>query len=397
MQTMYSHQVEDLSLYQILVNECKVYGSAAAVASELSALRKAEQAHRVETARTLLTAAVEKLSHGKNTVLYDNAGVPSIMVRIPAMTCEDVLPGCAIPGLHPAFRCGRKRIREIWFSKYLNTVVAGRAASLPMAQPYNARNIEQASQMISHKGTGWCLVPFSLRAAINLKCLREGHVPSGNTDIGHDYYNMNEVGTMTESGAALTGSGPLAWTHNGSPEGIWDLVGNLNEWDCGLRLMDGELQQMDMDALLTPGADLGSASTLWHALDVQGHPVAPGTANTLHFDGCDGEVKLTLHAPKHHGLGNCAFCDVTVDAGIADELLKLLALIPPQAGMPEEAGWRWISTDGEALPLSGGAFRIMNHSGIFFLGLTKPHNVDYELSGVRTIYVAPDAMEEDNT
>ena len=142
---------------------------------------------------------------------------------------------------HPAFRCGRKRIREIWFSKYLNTVVAGRAASLPMAQPYNARNIEQASQMISHKGTGWCLVPFSLRAAINLKCLREGHVPSGNTDIGHDYYNMNEVGTMTESGAALTGSGPLAWTHNGSPEGIWDLVGNLNEWDCGLRLMDGEL------------------------------------------------------------------------------------------------------------------------------------------------------------
>ena len=38
MQTMYSHQVEDLSLYQILVNECKVYGSAAAVASGLERL-----------------------------------------------------------------------------------------------------------------------------------------------------------------------------------------------------------------------------------------------------------------------------------------------------------------------------------------------------------------------
>lgn len=63
--------------------------------------------------------------------------------------------------------------------------------------------------------------------------------------------------------------------------------------------------------------------------------------------------------------------------------------------MPEEAGWRWISTEGEALPLSGGAFRIMNHSGIFFLGITKPRDVDYELSGVRTIYVAPDAMKED--
>lgn len=87
---------------------------------------------------------------------------------------------------------------------------------------------------------------------------------------------------------------------------------------------------------------------------------------------------------------------MTVDAGIADELLKLLALIPPQAGMPEEAGWRWISTEGEALPLSGGAFCIMNHSGIFFLGITKPRRCGiYELSGVRTIYVAPDAMKED--
>ena len=37
----------------------------------------------------------------------------------------------------------------------------------------------------------------------------------------------------------------------------------------------------------------------------------------------------------------------------------------------------------------------MNHSGIFFLGITKPRDVDYELSGVRTIYVAPDAMKED--
>ena len=76
---MYGHQVKNLSLYQILVNECRVYGSAAAVAQELNALRNAEHEHQSETARTLLTAAVEKLSHGENTVLYDAAGVPSIM------------------------------------------------------------------------------------------------------------------------------------------------------------------------------------------------------------------------------------------------------------------------------------------------------------------------------
>ena len=394
---MYGHQVKNLSLYQILVNECRVYGSAAAVAQELNALRNAEHEQQSETARTLLTAAVEKLSHGENTVLYDAAGVPSVMVRIPAMTCTEVLPNCTVPGLHPAFRCGTKRIREIWFSKYLNTVVDGHAASLPMARPCNVRNMVQAAQLVAEKGAGWQLVPFSLRAAITLKCLRDGKTPSGNTNIGHDYYHAEEIGAMTESGVDLTGSGPLAWTSNGRPEGIWDLVGNLNEWDCGLRLMNGELQVMDIESLLTPGADISSTSPLWHALDSQGNPAAPGAANTLHFDGCDGEVKLTLHVPVHHGLGNCAFRDITAESGIAEQPLKLLTLLPPQADLPAEAGWRWIATDGEALPLSGGAFRIMNHSGIFFLGLTKPHNVDYELSGVRTIYVAPDAMEEDNT
>ena len=76
MQTMYSHQVEDLSLYQILVNECKVYGSAAAVASELSALRKAvnrtsvNRSQELHAVRDAIAQSAERFPAIKKAYLF---------------------------------------------------------------------------------------------------------------------------------------------------------------------------------------------------------------------------------------------------------------------------------------------------------------------------------------
>ena len=392
---MYRDRLKDISLYQILLNECKVCGSAAQVIGELKELEILEKRGEIQQARQTLAAAVEKLSRGENTVLYDGAGVPSVMVRVPAMTCEELLPGCTMPGLHPAFRCGGRRIREIWVSKYLNCVVEGRAASLPMGVPQNARNYGEAAGYIRPKGDGWLLMPFQLRMAILLQCLRRGMHLSGNTDRGHDYYALDEVGVVTVSGTSLTGSGPLSWTHNGRQEGIWDLIGNLNEWDSGFRLVDGEIQLADMEALLSNGGDLGADSPLWRAMDDSGAPVQPGAPGTLRFDGTDGAVRLT-HRVEHASMGNCAFCDVSAAADVTvPERLKLLGLYPPVEGLPETAGWRWICTQGEVMPLCGGAYRIVDHSGMFFMGVTKPRDVDYSLSGMRCIYVSPNAKEEE--
>ena len=47
-------------------------------------------------------------------------------------------------------------------------------------------------------------------------------------------------------------------------------------------------------------------------------------------------------------------------------------------------GWRWISTKGERLPLCGGAHRVLDHAGVFFIGLTYPRTMDYELAGFRS-------------
>lgn len=395
MRQMYSKELCGIALSQVLLNECRVYGTAAPVAQELKELQALEQAGQGDAARSLLTEAVLKLSHGRNTVLYDDAGVPAVMVRIPAMTCRELVKGCCSDDVHPAFRLGNKRLREVWVSKYLNCVVDGRAASLPMSVPANVRNLDQALSLIRPKGKGWLLMPFSLHMAIVLKCHADGREISGNTDKGHDYYAPEELGVVTDSGTVLTGSGPLRWSHNGRPDGLWDLVGNLNEWNCGFRLVDGEIQLMDMEALVQPHCDMSAASPLWHAMDESGASVPPGVPGTLHFDGCDGAVCLTK-CVAHHGLGNCAFCDVSAAEGIAvPEELRLLGLYPPEEGLGPRAGWRWISTEGECVPLCGGAFRIADHSGMFFMGVTKPRDVDYALSGMRCVYIPEDAAEEE--
>ena len=77
------------------------------------------------------------------------------------------------------------------------------------------------------------------------------------------------------------------------------------------------------------------------------------------------------------------------------ERLRLLGLYPPEEGLGPRAGWRWISTEGECMPLCGGAFRIADHSGMFFMGVTKPRDVDYALSGMRCVYIPEDAAEEE--
>ncbi len=391
---MYGKQLADIRFSQILSNECMVFGSSAKVREELEELRRLEANGASDQARSVLKRAMEKLSGGTNTVLYDEDGVPSVMAEIPAFGREEMPRGVRCGQVHPAFMLGEKRLRRVYVSKYLNCLVDGRAASLPMAAPARIANFDEAVKSIRGKGAGWMLMPLPLRAAMLLRCLKEGQSISGNTDQGRDYYRHEEMGVQTECGTVLTGSGPASWTHNGKPDGIWDLSGNLNEWDSGFRLMNGEIQLMDTAAMMSPDCDYGQDSHLWQAVDGEGKAVSPGTPGALHFDGHDGTVRLTAR-PREQGLGNCAFSAVTSEAGPAAlERMKLLGLYPPSEGLSERLGWRWIHTEGEALPLSGGAYRITYHSGMFFMGVTKPRDCDYRLSGVRCVYISPEDAQE---
>ena len=87
--------------------------------------------------------SVEALSGGKNTVLLDDQGMPSIMVRIPRFNLNEVIDG-APNTPHPAFIVNGVVKDEIFISKFQNIVLNDRAYSLPFKDPRTSVNFDQA-------------------------------------------------------------------------------------------------------------------------------------------------------------------------------------------------------------------------------------------------------------
>lgn len=336
----------------------------------------------VDGERERLQCAVETLSNNSNTVVFDDFGLPSIMVRVPAMRENDVLSQGG-DALHPAFAAGDG---ELLVSKYQCSLADGQACSLPLARPINALTLDEAVAYCRRKGKGWHVTPFALRMALALRCRKSGFLPRGNSNRGKNYLIPQEEGLDGGDGLVLSGSGPASWAHDGTPDGIFDLAGNLNEWDTGCRLFNGEIQVIPVRELFDYGADLGPDSPLWKAISPAGAYVAPGSQDTLKYDAPGGSVRMGRNV-LYPGTGNCAFSDLQAEPGLRPPLTALLlGLYPEDTRDGYELGWRWIHTGGETMPLCGGAFRADDHAGVFFVGMTYPRSKNYELTGFRAVY-----------
>lgn len=79
-----------------------------------------------------LQGAVAQFGAG-NKVIYDDIGMPSIMVGVPKMKYSDIITGGTQETL-PWWVVEGVEKNVIWVSKYLNCVVNDRAYSLPIFQ-----------------------------------------------------------------------------------------------------------------------------------------------------------------------------------------------------------------------------------------------------------------------
>lgn len=330
--------------------------------------------------------AVEVLSGGSNTVLVDDWGLPSVMVRISACKNKELFEtGSDI--LHPAFYSGGEVQEEIYVSKFQNVLIDGRGYSLPMRTPAYGLSFDQALQACRSKGAGWNLTPFALRAVLALEAKKKGFFPHGNSDKGVDYLHREEHGEAEEEGVVRTGSGPVTWSHNNSRSGIYDLTGNVNEWDSGLRLMDGEIQVIPDGMWMREDCTMGTDCRYWRSILPGGELAEPGTSGTLRYVcGGDGILLTAGGELGKEATGNCAFGRIKASEGLkVPELLYALMLYPEQEDGYD--GWRWIKSRGECLPLCGGGYRALDHAGIFFVGLTYPRTHNYNLTGFRSVCV----------
>lgn len=339
-----------------------------------------------------LKLSIEALSGGKNTVLFDDLGMPSVMVPFPKLKMSDLIAGGS-ENIHPAFSVDGVEKSVIYVSKYQNIVLNERGYSLPMRDPRASLNFDQAVTYCRNKGKGWSLTPYSLWSAIALWCRKNGTMPRGNNNYGADHAYGHEKGVPTyyESGKiarCATGSGPNTWNHNWMPDGIADLNGNVWEWCAGMRLMNGEIQIIPYANCMAADASMGASSTLWKAIAADGTLVEPGTAGTLKYNYVSGHIQLTSGdiTPEDTWRGD-TYQNMTLDSALTvPEIAKALLIYPDEPGGDYGGDGHYMNNSGERLPICGGHWGNTSSAGVFGVNLGNPRSSSSTSVGFRSAY-----------
>mgnify|MGYP002075311638 CR=1 FL=1 len=194
---------------------------------------------------------------------------------------------------------------------------------------------------------------------------RLGHKIGGNTDNGKNAENPEEKGWCYDGYTCLTGIDPLAWSHDGTKDGVFGLCGNFWEWVAGLRLHGGKIEYIkDNDAA---AADYGEYSKEWVQAAVDGRE--------LFLDVQCGKVVLTdgQIAGDYDG-GHMKDLKLAGSLKEVPEIIYKLGILP-RDWKTEKAGIWVDSALEEAVPLRGSSFYYSSHGGVAALALLYARSV----------------------
>lgn len=326
----------------------------------------------------------------RNFVFTDAAGRATVMVYLPKFYLDEVIEGAShVP--HPAFVARGRELDGIYVSKFQNVVIDGCACSLPDCDPAVKIDYDAAARACKRLGEGFHLMRAAEWGAVALWCQKNGWLPYGNNDAGKDVRETEctaRISYRTPDGQicrVATGTGPVEWSHNRHADGIYDLNGNVWEWNGGIRLVRGELQvAIDHDED-------------WHALDAKtGDWILPdgdgNTENSVKLDFIDGAWQFvsTPVTSRVDAARFCAFSNVTAHASICERARELLCAFGclPSGDCRDQAEVSLYANNGakERMAFRGGRWGQGTNAGVFKTCFDDPRDYAGEAVGFRAAY-----------
>lgn len=287
----------------------------------------------------------------KAVIVNDEYGLPN------HMTMYYMEPGTYEPEDVPdMFKVNGKTVAAVLISQYTNAIINRVPVSMPYQKPVENKNYEDAAELCRRKGKGWHMMTNAEFVFLLEEAARLGHTIGGNNSCGKN------GGYCYDGYSALTGTEPLAWSHDGTKDGVFGLCGNFWEWVLGLRLRNGIIEYIkDNDAAERVH---GPEDTEWKAAEVDG--------KVLKLSGGRG-VTLTTGEVESDWDG-CHYSELELE-GLEEvpEILHRLGVVP--GNWKNETAGLWADSSlKEAVPIRGSSFDNPSFGGAAALFLNDPRS-----------------------